>query len=148
MAYGSELSCYKCNKVKPETEFYLEPRNTGRNGRYSACKECSKNKTFKYKELNRDKVRLQQRISKRKKLTNFTNEMFESKLMAQENLCAICKTDTPGGRGSFHADHDHATGQARGVLCHNCNIALGNFKDNPEILQAAIEYLKKYSEVE
>jgi hypothetical protein len=33
------------------------------------------------------------------------------------------------------------------VLCHNCNVALGNFKDNSEILQAAIEYLNKYSEV-
>jgi hypothetical protein len=34
------------------------------------------------------------------------------------------------------------------VLCHNCNVALGNFQDNPEILRAAIEYLKRYSEVE
>jgi hypothetical protein len=33
-------------------------------------------------------------------------------------------------------------------LCHNCNVALGNFQDNQEILRAAIEYLNKYSEVE
>jgi hypothetical protein len=74
--------------------------------------------------------------------------MYEERLEEQGNVCAICKTDTPGGRGQFHADHNHDTNQPRGVLCHNCNVALGNFQDNPEILQAAIEYLKKYSEVQ
>ncbi len=50
-------------------------------------------------------------------------------------------------RGQFHADHNHSTNEPRGVLCHNCNVALGNFKDNPELLQKAIVYLNKYSEV-
>jgi len=73
--------------------------------------------------------------------------LYEERLADQGNLCAICGTDTPGGKGQFHADHDHETNQPRGVLCHNCNIALGNFRDNPEILRAAVEYLERWHNV-
>ena len=56
--------------------------------------------------------------------------------------CGICGTDDPQGRhGNFHIDHDHETGEIRGVLCHNCNLALGHFQDDPEVLRAAIRYL-------
>jgi hypothetical protein len=141
------LVCHICKETKPDTEFYPEPRNTGRNGRESRCKDCSRVKTAKYKELNSDKVKLQQRISKRKKRTNFTNELYESTLNEQGGVCAICGTDTPGGRGTFHADHDHSNGKPRGVLCHSCNVGLGHFLDNADLLQAALDYLNKYLEV-
>lgn len=42
-------------------------------------------------------------------------------------------------------DHNHSTGKERGRLCHSCNVALGHFKDNPVILQAALLYLDLYS---
>jgi hypothetical protein len=141
------LVCYICKETKPDTEFYPEPKNTGRNGRESRCKDCSRAKTAKYRELNSDKVKLQQRISKRKKFTNFTDELYKATLEEQGGVCAICGTDTPGGRGAFHADHDHSNGQTRGVLCHSCNVGLGHFLDNADLLQAALDYLNKYLEV-
>lgn len=147
MAYGVELSCYACNQFKPEQDFYLEPKNTGRNGRYSACIPCTLKRGEKYRNENRLKIRKRDVISKRKKKTNFTEELFNETLESQGNVCAICGTKEPGGRGQFHADHNHKTFKPRGVLCHKCNVGLGHFNDSPELLQAAIDYLMKYLEV-
>lgn len=63
----------------------------------------------------------------------------------QSGLCAIC-----GGEGftmkechslKLVVDHCHATGKVRGLLCHNCNRALGLLKDSSESLRCAINYL-------
>ena len=67
-------------------------------------------------------------------------------LEKQNNLCAICKevgfkmndyVNSP-----LNVDHDHDTGQVRGLLCHNCNRALGLLKDSKERLLSAISYLE------
>lgn len=70
-----------------------------------------------------------------------TPEAFEAMKTAQGNACAICRTETPRGKGDWHVDHDHVTGRVRGLLCQNCNIGLGNFRDDPSKLAAAITYL-------
>lgn len=77
-----------------------------------------------------------------------TQEQFDSMLLAQDGLCAICKG--PPGSRAFHVDHDHACcsgakscgGCVRGLLCFGCNAGLGMFRDEPERLLSAIEYLK------
>lgn len=67
-----------------------------------------------------------------------------NRLLAEQNgRCAICETDDPGGRGAFHVDHDHETGQIRGLLCNECNIGLGKFGDDPARLRAAADYLER-----
>ena len=63
---------------------------------------------------------------------------------AQGKKCAICKTDKPRGRGAWHLDHDHSTGELRGFLCQQCNTGLGNFQDNTERMEAAAAYLRRY----
>lgn len=62
-------------------------------------------------------------------------------LLDQNGCCAACKTDQPGNRYGWVIDHCHATGKVRGLLCHGCNLALGNVKDNPETLRCLITYL-------
>jgi hypothetical protein len=63
------------------------------------------------------------------------------RLLAQQNgVCAICGRDNPE-----HVDHDHATGELRGILCFNCNQGLGNFRDSPQAMARAIEYLSRYT---
>ncbi len=42
-------------------------------------------------------------------------------------------------------DHDHNTGDIRGLLCHNCNVAIGHLNDDPELLDAAAGYLRTAS---
>ena len=68
----------------------------------------------------------------------------------QNGRCAIC-CDLPAGklilRGtkmqhSLHVDHDHDSNKVRGLLCSQCNRALGQFRDDPKLLIAAIAYLE------
>lgn len=69
----------------------------------------------------------------------------------QNNLCAIChKPETIISKRcnkpkKLCIDHCHATGKIRALLCHHCNVALGNFRDSIENLESAIKYLKIYS---
>jgi len=61
-------------------------------------------------------------------------------LLAQHNVCAICKSAQWGRKGP-QIDHDHDGGCVRGVLCNNCNQGLGRFADDPARLRAAADYL-------
>jgi len=61
----------------------------------------------------------------------------------QQNRCAICDASEPGGQGDFHVDHDHATGKVRGLLCSRCNTSLGLYRDSPERLRRAADYLAR-----
>ena len=139
------LKCTKCLESKPISQFYKESK-IPRGYRYN-CKTCEAPRFKKYREENRELVNTARLNWSRKNQRNFPPELFEQRFAEQNDSCAICKSPNAGGRGAFHADHNHKTKQPRGVLCHNCNVALGNFQDDPEILQTAIEYLKKYAEV-
>lgn len=60
--------------------------------------------------------------------------------------CSICnKTSIVGITANLVKDHDHVTGRGREWICDSCNTGLGRFKDDIELLQKAIGYLKKYS---
>ena len=143
-----ELNCTKCGEVKPYTEFHKEARNTERYFKRSHCKSCDAEKARKYVAQPGMKERKAaiKRHNNRKRSYNFPPELFDERFEKQGNVCAICKTPNPGGRGAFHADHDHELMEPRGILCHNCNVGIGNLKDNVEILEAAIEYLRKWND--
>lgn len=73
-----------------------------------------------------------------------TAEEFAAKLASQGGKCAICGTTDWLARGKGpHVDHNHDTGQIRGILCGPCNNGLGNFQDDPDLLRAAIDYLER-----
>lgn len=69
------------------------------------------------------------------------NQLIE--LLTNAN-CDICGTKDAGGPwGEFSIDHDHATGEFRGILCGECNIMLGKAQDDPSRLRAAASYLTR-----
>lgn len=74
---------------------------------------------------------------------------YNATLEAQGGVCAICERPERAMRGGepihLAQDHDHATMKNRGILCGNCNKALGKFEDNPDFLRNAIVYLAKHS---
>ena len=80
----------------------------------------------------------------RHRLTRYgvTPQQFDQMLAEQNGRCGICGVAESGAR-DWHLDHDHGTGLPRGILCVRCNGGLGQFADNPVILQSAISYLKK-----
>jgi excisionase family DNA binding protein len=98
-----------------------------------------KNKQYckDYYADNARKVCDQQRFKK----YNITQEQYNLLLKTQEEACAICRSKTAGGQGTWHIDHDHVTGAIRGLLCTQCNTMIGLAKDDPQRLLAAIEYL-------
>ena len=73
-------------------------------------------------------------------------EQYEAMMTAQGGVCAICRRPEWKGKGNRpHTDHDHVTGQFRGILCGPCNNGLGMFGDDPARLRAAITYLEAWS---
>ena len=70
-----------------------------------------------------------------------TEEIYEKILVAQKGVCAICGNHQRYKR--LAVDHDHKTGQVRGLLCENCNRGLGRFFDSTFRLRNALSYLEK-----
>jgi len=133
--------CSSCKEAKYLKDF---SKNKSRpDGHHTQCKECRSK--FKPSEESLKKNRERLRKWNRLKTTGFTQEDYDNKLIEQDGKCGICGT-TDSGSMDWCADHDHKTGQKRGLLCHKCNTGLGLLKDDIDTLCAAIDYLKKYQE--
>jgi hypothetical protein len=65
-------------------------------------------------------------------------------IIAAQGACPTCGNTDPGPRG-WHVDHCHATGKVRGILCAQCNIALGNARESSEVLRRLADYLDKHN---
>ena len=79
---------------------------------------------------------------KRKHYYGISEFEYYSMLERQSGGCAICGGVNANGR-FLSVDHDHETGALRGLLCNNCNAAIGLLKDSPAILKAAGAYLRR-----
>jgi hypothetical protein len=90
-----------------------------------------------YRRANRLELRKKARDSERKRLYGLTPEQFQAMLEKQGHECPICTRLLT----KPVVDHWHGTKQVRGILCRNCNAALGLFEDNMDHLERAIEYL-------
>ena len=77
---------------------------------------------------------------------SITLKQFNEKLEDQDNKCGVCREvfDTSSKAKTPHVDHNHTTGLVRALLCHNCNVALGLFGEDPTKLVAALAYLEAW----
>lgn len=72
---------------------------------------------------------------------------YDAKLKEQGGTCYICpKTPEDNRNGKLFVDHNHKTGEVRGLLCLDCNHGLGKFFDNISYLERSIMYLREHSE--
>ena len=73
-----------------------------------------------------------------------TVEEWDHLFTAQGYACAVCGSLTSGRKnGQWCTDHDHVTGNVRGILCNGCNIAAGQLKDDPKRCLLLAKYLEK-----
>jgi|TARA_R110000850_G_scaffold3472_16_gene16748 hypothetical protein len=112
---GDDKTCIKCKRVLGVENFSVR----GNEGfRRTDCKSCV---TKRMKQLS---------VLKRK-----------HGKPPEDYVCPICKREQGEFSRAFSLDHNHDTGEFRGWLCHNCNTAIGLFKDDKDSLSRAIEYL-------
>lgn len=88
------------------------------------------------------------RNNKRKAKFGIGNAEVAELLDGQDGVCMICMSPlvlyaATERHKAAHVDHDHKSGQIRGILCNNCNNGLGRFKDDPDLLRAAVWYLTR-----
>lgn len=99
------------------------------------CKPCRRANNKAYYERHKESI-LTQMTSKTYGITRELAAEYRSR-----TACDVCGGG-PRGKG-LHVDHCHESGKIRGVLCHGCNLALGNAEDNPERLRALADYLER-----
>lgn len=126
--------CTKCGLEKQLEDFHK--RAAMLDGRKSECKAC----TRLYQKQKYESGESRAAVYKRQ--YGITLLQYDQMVEEQNSCCKICGDGNPGGnRKRFSVDHNHDTGEVRGLLCGSCNAALGLFKDSPSILQSALTYL-------
>ncbi|MET9337875.1 endonuclease domain-containing protein [Nonomuraea sp. NPDC003804] len=122
--------CPRCQEIKSHAEF---GRNRSqKDGLADYCKPCHTQAMREIKIKNYGS----ERNYHLKRRYGITEDDYERMLARQGGLCAICQV-VPG----THVDHCHASGLVRGVLCFNCNNALGHFQDDVVLMEVAAHYL-------
>jgi hypothetical protein len=123
--------CPECGEVKPFLDFPANRRM--RSGYMTYCRPCHAAITRRDKERHGGarNYHLRRRYG-------ITVEHYDRMFAEQHGKCAIC-WEAP----AEHVDHDHATGRVRGLLCFNCNGALGQFRDRIGLMLRAAAYLRR-----
>ncbi|MGM9337489.1 endonuclease VII domain-containing protein [Streptomyces murinus] len=112
--------CPQCQEVKPHAQW--ERHKSSSDGWASYCRTCRAGRN---------------RTSYFKRKYGLTEAERDSLIVSQGGVCCICLAAPPA-----HVDHCHETGRVRGVLCFSCNAALGQFKDQPEVIRRAAAYVE------
>ncbi|MBT2399026.1 endonuclease VII domain-containing protein [Streptomyces sp. ISL-100] len=112
--------CRQCGQVKPHSEWHRN--STASDGLSTRCKACRA---------------IQGRAGHLKRQYGLTEAERDEMISAQMGICSICLAAP-----AVHVDHCHETGRVRGVLCFNCNSAIGKLGDDPDTLRRAVAYLE------
>lgn len=135
--------CTVCEESKPLGQFHKN--KLAFDGVHSACKKC-RNETRRNSltaKLYSEGYKEKQKENDLKRRFNIDFQRYETMLIAQDFKCGICRTHQKDLDKSLAVDHCHKTGAIRGLLCSKCNLSLGGFQDSVELLEEAIQYLKK-----
>ena len=135
--------CKKCNILKPNSEYHAKVRGKIIRPYNSVCKVCQS----EYSKSREKVCKERRREQKLKWNFGLTLEQYNALLNNQNHKCAICGIPQVNLNRNFDVDHDHETGKVRALLCHNCNVAIGLMKENINIMENAIDYLKSHQNI-
>ena len=127
--------CTKCKLFKEKSEFFKDKQK--KDGLYSQCKDCNMKTSSIWNKNNPQK----RKDNVLKCGTGLTRTQYLEILESQNECCAICGKHKSQDIKNLSVDHCHETNIIRGLLCFKCNMGLGYFCDNEEILNRAIYYL-------
>lgn len=132
---SQQKTCTKCKTQKSLDLFWRRTTKSNPEKRRSWCIECCQKQRDGHKSYDPAYRRAWHLAQK----YGMTQEDYEKLLSSQGGTCAICLD--PPKQIHFHIDHDHITGEVRGILCSRCNGMIGYGRDNPAILFSGIFYL-------
>lgn len=132
------IQCACCKESKYESEF--AKNSAKKNGRQSYCRPCAtirrKQSPFKYNPKAERKAQIKYKYG-------LSVERFQDLWQQQDGKCAICNKALSLTEKRGHAiDHNHETGEVRGLLCNSCNTGIGLLQDSETVLSSAIMYLR------
>lgn len=147
-------TCIECGTDSPLTDFrkgrICNPCDNAKRrekARTPEGKAATKKRNAKYHAKNRDKILLQQKMTSKDRMLQHrygvSAEWFDATLEGQGG-CAICQVSPGTEDVRFCVDHDHDTGEIRGILCAKCNTAIGLLNDNRGIVFKAYQYLDSH----
>lgn len=159
-ARQGKTKCAECAAVDSRRAVEYARRNRESVGRYrkewyhqnkDRIRPLTNAKSKRWREAHPDEARaarkrwsktnpLRARNSALKTLYGITLDQWEALFDSQGRRCAICCADKPDGRG-WSTDHNHATGEVRGILCAKCNAAIGMLRENPVFMERAARYV-------
>lgn len=105
--------------------------------------ESSRRAVKKWQEQNPEKHRRSYKNWHLKKKYGVTIEQYEAMLLQQGGVCAICKKPPVEGV-CLSVDHNHQTGEVRGLLHSSCNLGIGNFEEDPQLMRNAADYIEAW----
>lgn len=145
--------------MKPDEDFYPTGKpyspTAPRRGRSVLCRPCkvAYNREWRARRspekvaADTEAMRAYNRRRNLRLKYGVSLEDYERMMADQDGVCAICRQpesiSRTNGSKPLAVDHDHDTGDVRGLLCGKCNTGIGQFGDDPVLLRQAIEYLER-----
>jgi hypothetical protein len=132
-------TCYHCKTEKPFSEFHKD--RSRKDGYGNECKICSSERGKEQYQKNKEKILEMCRDARLKRQYGIDVNEYNKLLEEQNGKCAICGSEECTSGKNFAIDHNHQTGEVRGLLCRACNLALGHLQDSPRLVKNAYQYL-------
>lgn len=132
--------CPACNTEKPIEEFYVI---TAKQICTSWCKPCLSEQSRNYRAANKNSIASNARRYHLAKKYGITEEQYDQLLIAQNFSCAVCGKNAEEEKKRLVVDHNHKTGEIRGLLCNYCNHRIVGKWTNGNLLRQVADYIEQ-----